>query len=390
MRNKDIGRHEIPWPAVEDEFLKHHLPGASAAVVALRNAVAGLNSSVNRDLVRVVSVTGETGAGKNHLARVVAGHRNWLIERSRSGLGPDSRLSSYLSRYAEISLPALPDSLVESELFGYKKGAFTGADRERAGLLSGNVDDILLDEIGDASATVQAKLLGVIESRRFRKLGADLDDLQETSARLIVATHRDLGALVERGQFREDLYWRVMEVAIEVPPLRKQPDNVLPLIDHHIAELSTLGMYDIEPGKGLRALPQLSPTEREWATTYGWPGNIRQLRTSLVRWLAVDGAVPLSEVVLSTEPAVLRFRRSSSTDDFAGETLRSRLDAALRDEEPLAETLGDFVRDAQRAVEKEIVAWYDAASPTASQIRHLFPGMKHTSVVNKISQWRTQ
>src|SRR5207244_645219 len=114
---------------------------------------------------------------------LLSAHRNWLATAATEDPEAEAPLSSYTSRFGEISLPTLSDQLLESELFGHKKGSFTGADREKEGLLAGDVSDILLDEIGDASPSLQAKLLGVIETRHFRKVGASLDSEEETNAR---------------------------------------------------------------------------------------------------------------------------------------------------------------------------------------------------------------
>lgn len=381
----DRGAHLEPlWPTVNDAFLKHHLPGTSASMTHLRNAVAGLNSSFNRDLVTVILLTGETGAGKNHVAAVIAGHRNWLDGGAR--LEVSASLESYTGRFGEISLPTLPDTLAESELFGHRKGAFTGADREKDGLLAGKFDEILLDEIGDASTALQAKLLGVMQSRRFRKVGAQLDQQERTDARFILATHRDLQSLVRQGAFREDLYWRAMECPLRVPPLRDQTDNIQAAIRYQLERLLPLGMYSVG---GLRQPPSLTESDLQWASSYDWPGNFRQLRHALVRWLAMGGELPLRTVALDVVSAPQAYSGAVSTARSGG-SVNEILDAARATGNAAATTLGDFVERFRRDIENEIVAWYDQHKPSAEVLDQLFPGMKSSSAISKLSQWRTR
>lgn len=377
----------IAWPLASDPFLDEHLRGNGEATVRLRSAVFALNSTVNRELVTVLAIQGESGSGKNHLARVIAAHRYWLERGASMELSVTAPLSTYTDRFAEIELPNLTETLVESELFGHKKGAFTGADREKAGLFAGDVDDILLDEIGDASKTVQAKLLSVVETRRFRKVGAGLGELEQTHARLMLATHRDLKARVEDGEFREDLYWRMMEFPLRVPALREQPENIERLLAYQLRSLMPQGFFPVDNEIGLRTAPKLSSADIRWAVSYSWPGNLRQVRHSLTRWLAVEGRLPLRDVALSVGP----FPTTALANDRASRKVGSiseRLERARSGSAMLAPTLGDFVDEARRAVEDEIVAWYDDKRPTMGQLRSLFPEMMARSTVTKLSQWR--
>lgn len=371
----------------EDVFLTHHLPGTSPAVAELRRKIEMINSAYNRDLLAVILVNGESGAGKNHVSRVIAGHRYWRERSASNGLSEKQPLASFTSKFAEISLPSLPDSLVESELFGHKKGAFTGASKDRDGLLAGDVVDVLLDEIGDASPTVQTKLLGVLETRRFRPLGAELDDEVSTSARFLLATHRNLGELVRTGAFREDLFWRANEFTLTVPPLREQPENVEALIKYQLTILAPRAMYDKDP-QVARPLPTLTLEDLEWATTYAWPGNIRQLRHTLVQWLAHDGSAPLKK--LATE-AEFRMRSTMSASVATQRTsIRDRLVEARSAGKAAAPTLGALIDEASQVIQSEVVSWYDENPPTADELKRLFPDAEPTSVRSKLSQWRTR
>jgi len=128
-------------------------------------------------LVHLILVRGESGTGKGHVSRTIAAHRQWLKFKDTDQYpGIEAPMGAYLNEYQSILLPALPEMLIESELFGHKRGAFTGADKDREGLLAQDFSDILLDEIGDAGSALQGKLLGVLEDRTFLPLGAKKDD----------------------------------------------------------------------------------------------------------------------------------------------------------------------------------------------------------------------
>lgn len=346
-----------------------------------------MNSNYNRDLLKIVLVTGESGAGKNHLARAIAGHRYWRDNGAASGLSGTEPLNSFTNQFAEISLPTLPDSLVESELFGYRKGAFTGAEDDRAGLLGGEAMEVLLDEIGDASPVVQSKLLGILETRLFRPVGGSIHDEKATGARFILATHQDLGKLVREGRFREDLYWRANEFTIKVPPLREQPENIQDLIEYQLQILAPRAMYDADPAVG-RPIPTLKPDDLDWARKHAWPGNVRQLRHALVQWLAHEGAVPLRTLVLSSEPRLVD--RASKDHLVAHQGIRERLRTAYAAGTAAAPTPGDLIKDSCRELEAEAAAWFAENSVTLEELKTLFPNAKPTSVRSKVSQWRTR
>jgi DNA-binding NtrC family response regulator len=207
-----------------------------------------------------VLVLGETGAGKEVLARA-------FHERSRRARGP----------FCEINCAAIAPGLVESTLFGYEKGAFTGAQRRTAGLFEqAHGGTLFLDEVGELSAGAQSALLRVLESKRIRRVGAAQE--HAVDVRVIAATHRELRDLAERGQFREDLIYRLEALTLRVPPLRERKDEIEPLAELFLRRAAR------KWGAPARAL---SEPARQLLVAYGWPGNVRQLRNAIERAVAV-------------------------------------------------------------------------------------------------------
>jgi DNA-binding NtrC family response regulator len=203
-----------------------------------------------------VLILGETGTGKGVLAR-------WIHDN-----GPRRR-----EAFVDLNCAALSPELLESELFGHERGAFTGADRTKSGLLEvAHHGTVFLDEIGDMSIAIQPRLLKVLEEKRFRRLG-DVRDRQ-VDVRLIAATHRDPAALIGEGKFREDLYYRISALPLTIPPLRERRDDILPLAETLLAALG---------GSRSQGAIQLSEEVRAELRDYDWPGNIRELRNVLER-----------------------------------------------------------------------------------------------------------
>ena len=201
-------------------------------------------------------ITGESGTGKDHLARLV--HE----------LGP-RRDAPYL----KIDCASLPPQLVESELFGHERGAFTGAVERKLGRLElGGSGTIVLDEVAALSAEAQSKLLRVLQERAFERLGGT--ETLRIEARLIALTNVDLPAAVKAGSFREDLYFRLNVVTLEVPPLRERRVDILPLASHLLATLRSVHG---------RSHAELSEAARRMLAAYAWPGNVRELRNALER-----------------------------------------------------------------------------------------------------------
>lgn len=223
-----------------------------------------------------VLLTGESGTGKEVVARFV--HAG-----SRRSHGP----------FIAINCAALPDQLLESELFGHERGAFTGAVAAKPGrieLANGGV--LFLDEVGEMAPTVQAKLLRVLEEREFMRLGSTR--LQRADVRLIAATNRDLHSAMRRGEFREDLYYRLGVFEIALPALRERREDILELADSFLREI---GESVGRPAAGI------SRDARDQLTAYSWPGNVRELRNAIERAVILaDGGFIRSEHLPVTAP----------------------------------------------------------------------------------------
>jgi transcriptional regulator with GAF, ATPase, and Fis domain len=203
-----------------------------------------------------VLLVGETGAGKEVMAREIH-------ERSPRSSMP----------FVAVNCAALPENLLESELFGYEKGAFTGAAGSKVGLFeSANGGTVLLDEIGDMPLATQAKVLRILETRQVTPLGSVRP--KSVDVRFIAATNRDLDALVKSGDFRDDLLFRISGVTIRVPPLRERSDEIASLAEKLLGE---------ECARAKVAEKSLSPQAIALLESYAWPGNVRELRSAMER-----------------------------------------------------------------------------------------------------------
>jgi len=212
-----------------------------------------------------VLLTGESGTGKEVVAHLI--HRG-----SRRAEGP----------FVALNCAALPEALLESELFGYEKGAFTGAVSARAGRLEQAAGGTLfLDEVGEMSPAVQAKVLRVLQEREFQRLGGTRT--LKADVRVIAATNRDLQVAMTKGAFREDLYYRLHVFAIHLSPLRERPEDILPLLEHFVDELGPVVLG--RPAAGI------SREARAHFLAHAWPGNVRELRNAVERALILcEGA----------------------------------------------------------------------------------------------------
>jgi transcriptional regulator with PAS, ATPase and Fis domain len=255
-----------------------------------------------------VLLLGESGTGKTRLARQIH-------ERScRTG-----------RPFLDLNCAGLGASLLESELFGYEKGAFTGANARKQGLLElAAGGTVLLDEIGELDLAVQAKLLKVLESRKFRRLGGGAE--LSVDVRFIGATNRNLRKAISEGRFREDLYYRLNVIEIPVPALRERTNELPELAARLLTELSE---------KEGRRPPRLTPDAERRLMRHSWPGNIRELRNVLERALLGAGATISGQELRDAMPAV---PDPSPAPDRASDGLGS---LAEREREHLIRVLAD-------------------------------------------------
>jgi DNA-binding NtrC family response regulator len=250
-------QHDEPW---------QEIIGSSPRLQAIfdqARAVASTNATV--------LITGESGTGKEVLACAI--HR-----ASPRAQAP----------FIACALAALPESLIESELFGHEKGAFTGATARRQGRFElADSGTLFLDEIGELTPSMQVKLLRVLQERQFERVGGK----QQLSVdiRVIAATNRNLEKMVEQGQFRPDLYYRLNVVSLELPPLRERADDI-PLLAAHFARKAAV--------KHERATPSFTPALLNRLAAYRWPGNIRELENVIERAVVISHAAVLDENML--------------------------------------------------------------------------------------------
>ena len=287
-----------------DDAIKQTVPTSTevqhyAGMIARSPAMLGLFSDIARIATSPTSVliVGESGTGKERVAEALH------VASGRTG-----------EPLVTIDCGALASSLLASELFGHERGAFTGADRVHTGAFerAGN-GTVFLDEIGELPAADQASLLGVLERRRFRRVGGTQE--LEVGARVIAATNRDLRAEVNSGRFRHDLYHRLAVVVLRLPPLRERREDILPIAEHFARELGAAGPLEQTFG---------SETLQRWQR-HPWPGNIRELRNAVEAALVVgpqhvehsdgvpDGDAPLGPYKDARAIVVRSFERSYLT-----------------------------------------------------------------------------
>jgi two-component system response regulator PilR (NtrC family) len=248
-----------------------------------------------------VLITGESGTGKDLVARAV--HYNSL-RRERP--------------FVALNCGGVPETLLESELFGHNRGAFTGADTNKRGLLEvAERGTVFLDEIGEMNQTMQVKLLRVLQDRKFRRLGGTEE--QQADIRVIAATNQDLLKMVAEGRFREDLYYRINVIQVHLPPLRDRRDDVQLLAEHFLAKYAKAAEKAVR-GISHEALALLS--------AYGWPGNVRELENVIERAVALEQS-PL--VLPESLPVHVRATGTASARNADGAVPASAASATLPD-----------------------------------------------------------
>lgn len=265
--------------------------GNSPAIHQLKNDILRVSDSPSS-----VLITGESGTGKELVAQAIHYHGN------RSS-----------QPFVKVNCAAIPDNLLESELFGYADGAFTGA--RKGGKMGkfelANGGTIFLDEIGDMPLAMQAKLLRVLQEREFERLGSE--SVVSVDIRVISATNQDLLSLIKQGQFREDLYYRLNIISFHTEPLRLRKNDIQPLIDHFIKKLSA---------KLNRSIAGISPEALSLLVNYDWPGNVRQLVNAL------ESAINFSRnFILEPEDLPILLRETKSVNGDQGrESLQTKLE----------------------------------------------------------------
>ena len=245
-----------------------------------------------------VLITGESGTGKELAAKAL--HVN--SPRANKPFVP-------------LNCAELSENVLESELFGHVKGAFTGADRDRVGRLQyANGGTLFLDEIGDMPISIQVKLLRVLESGEITRVGTN--ESFKVNVRLISATNRDLNSAIAEGKFRQDLFHRLKVVSVRIPPLRERRDDIPLLIEHFFRQFST------SHGKTISAI---TPAVRKALMAYSWPGNVRELKNSIESMIVIDsdGVLDVDDLTEDLEAAAPRSRGegSSGVDPLVGRSL---------------------------------------------------------------------
>jgi len=276
--------------------------GSPVAESPAMRAVLDLVQRIARCEASTILLLGESGVGKGLVARLL----------HRQGPGQDRP-------FVNITCTALSQTLLESELFGHEKGAFTDARSQKLGLLElRQGGTVFLDEIGDMAPGLQSKLIRFLEEKTFRRVGGTRDI--SVSVRIIAATHRDLAREVELGNFRRDLYYRLRVVPIEIPPLRERPEDVLPLA------LSFIRQFNAELRKDVQGLDGAA---RERFVSYPWPGNVRELRNAIERAVLLCDRPLLTPRDLPAELVLHEARPPVPAQDPEGDFVLPRLGIAL-------------------------------------------------------------
>jgi len=237
--------------------IRHQMIGESAG---LKHVMAAVSRAAPTNAT--VLITGESGVGKELVARTI--HRNSLRSRER---------------FVQVNCAAIPEELIESELFGHEKGSFTGATEKQIGKFEqADRGTIFLDEVGDMSAKTQAKVLRVLQEGEVERLGSART--VKVDVRVIAATNKNLEEEIEKGRYREDLYFRLAVIPIHVPPLRERQDDIAPLVRHYMDYFSREN--NVRPKR-------IAPAALDALTRYRWRGNIRELRNTVERMIIMTG-----------------------------------------------------------------------------------------------------
>jgi transcriptional regulator with PAS, ATPase and Fis domain len=260
---------------------------------ASRVAASGVSS---------ILLLGESGVGKDVIAR-------FLHEHSKRKDHP----------FIAVNCAAIPDTLIESEIFGYEKGAFTDARSQKKGVLDlANGGTVFLDEIGELQPQLQAKLLRVLEDQTFRRLGGTQDI--SVDLRIITATNRDLAAAVRDKSFREDLYYRLNVIQLWIPPIRERPDDVLPLLEHFIRLYNAKFQCNIQG---------ISEEAKTLLVAHSWPGNVREIRNVVERAMVLEDSGVITPASLALGQGAIYPAHVSPPPLAAGESSLEDVERAM-------------------------------------------------------------
>jgi two-component system nitrogen regulation response regulator NtrX len=255
----------------EEEATRFKMVGDSAAVRRLQEAIARAAPTP-----ATVLITGESGSGKELLARAI-----------HAGSQRASR------PFIRVNCAAIPEELIESELFGHERGSFTGATTKQIGkFVQADGGTIFLDEVGDMSPRTQAKVLRVLQEGEVEPVGAA--EVFRVDVRVIAATNKDLGQEIRKGTFREDLFFRLNVIPIQCPPLRDRSDDIPVLVEHFVRQFQEENQFKAR---------RIAPEAMAALARHSWPGNIRELRTVVLRMLIMGDGDPITDVPLSPPAA---------------------------------------------------------------------------------------
>jgi DNA-binding NtrC family response regulator len=422
-----------------DDFLPHVFPGTSAVMDRFRDDIDRLNRYCLRfkGAIGCVLVTGETGVGKNFAVRGISAHSAWLTltEDEKRELGycdargairlPATELVRHLlmkdhrperskapvrvPRLATVLVPQLTGELFGSELFGHKKGSFTGASEPHDGIFGdSSVDDVFLDEIGDLSPELQAKLLQVVETRTFRPVGGQARDEGVSEHRIFVATNKVLEELVCEGRFREDLYWRVQGHRITIPPLRDRRDIVRELAESILCSVNQeqrgprrtgpslspeedryclLPPNEWEGGRPQAAnwVEQFEPEDLEVLQRHDWPGNVRELRQCLELYVYHNGHRRLNRLVSDAVPRTGFRRGGDNAQGGVERAVMAYLRAVIEGREPPPGRPDALLRRFDRLVKRAVCDFRSAPRTIPADMQRVFDVAKDWQTT--LSKW---